>query len=266
MENVAYGAIIPLYCFVHLCSSPTVTANSQTLAIQKRSLLVHPSALAILPWSIGLGAGIPTLMMLLSSPEKDASFFRARSTWIILRMAHPVWTFLCHLGLSILIPPAATAPPGEKRERQVLVALQRFYTLASSLAVVSHVGVIVAVLVPRVSSQFFSREYQSTLTLANVFRPPSVWSTSRVSSVGEGVAIFLKWDELVAVVSILVWALSLNLHGLMGKVASRSPGTILLTSLRMTLLGGPAAAAVSAIMQRDKIILEETDGVSKKIT
>lgn len=259
MENVAIAIVIPLYCLVHLMTSPTASSATQTSdAVQRRNLLVHPSALGILPWSIMIGAGVPTLLMLLSS-STDKSFSRARDLWIILRIYHPLWTFIAHLFLSIVIPPATAAPPGRDREKQVSRALRHVHNITQYVAVIPHIAVISISLASTIAPQCMAVETRGVFAIGNIFRLSSLRTSGLVNSVEEGVAIFLSWDEFVGTISILTWALALNIGGRRGnRQASDIFGTVAKTIMWIAI-GGPAAAAVYLIGERDMSTLEAAE-------
>jgi len=195
--------------------------------------------------------------MVLSSPT-DKSFFRARDLWIILRIYHPLWTFIVHLFLSIVIPPATAAPPGRDREQQVSRALRHMHNITQFVAVIPHIAVIFISLATTIAPQFTAVETRGVYAVGNIFRLSS--GPGVVDTVAEGVAIFLSWDEFVGTMSILTWAIALNLEARRGD---RQASNLFSTFAKMMMwiaFGGPSAAAVYLIGERDISTLEPAGG------
>jgi len=212
-----------------------------------------------------LGAGIPTLLMVLSSPA-DKSFLRARDLWIVLRIHHPLWTFISHLFLSIVVPPASAAPPGQDREQQVSRALRQMHNITQYVAVIPHIAVISISLATTIAPQFMTIETRGILSMRNIFRLSSGRTAGRVNTIAEGVAVFLSWDELVGTMSILTWALALNLEACRGRGQPLGVFGTFTKTIMWTAVGGPAAAAVSLIGERDTLTLEAAEAGERLAT
>lgn len=76
--------------------------------------------------------------------------------------------------------------------------------------------------------------------------------------------MFLQWDEIVACFSILVWAIALNRQALSREPQGSNFLAMIVKTCALTLVGGPAAAAISLIRERDTVILESLSELEEK--
>ena len=87
-----------------------------------------------------------------------------------------------------------------------------------------------------------------------------------MNTIAEGVAVFLSWDELVGTMSILTWALALNLEACRGRGQPLGVFGTFTKTIMWTAVGGPAAAAVSLIGERDTLTLEAAEAGERLAT
>ena len=80
---------------IHLLTSPTVHDPDVD------ELVVNPVQLAVAPFSILLGYGIPAVMMCLPAPTKTS--FDAKQGWAGAQQLWPIWIAITQIILSTLV-------------------------------------------------------------------------------------------------------------------------------------------------------------------
>lgn len=264
VENVLMALIVPVYCVVHLVTSPTaLPPSSSSLVQRKTSLLVHPAELTVLPWSIALGCLGPTAMILLSETGS-----KTQQIWVAVRQIHPVLSAIFHLVLSFFTTSQASFGTPAQRNRIVMLSLQKVYNFAMFIAVIPHVATVTLMILSQTLPAMFGSGYATYFSPAAVFWPTAFWSydDTKVVSVAEGAHMFLQWDELVGVAAILVWAAALNRQALAGQPQASGFLSMCWKIVLMSVVGGPVAAAISLIRERDEYTLElpDDDASAKK--
>ena len=257
MENVAMALAVPAWCMLHLVSSTTILHVGSTLQRQT-TLLVHPTEIDIMPWSVLIGCGIPSVMIFLTDASTQKPLRKSQQFWILLRMVHPLLTAVIQLLLSMFSPEdeQALRDPA-KRNKLVAQGLRRVYTVATTVAVVSHAATLSLSLSSMIAPSLFSELYQTMLDPVALFKPDFFWTDlAPVTSIPAGALAFLQWDELTSIGSILVWAYAVNRNALSGEDKASGLLTVSLRTITWTVVGGPAAAAISLIKERDEFMLE----------
>ena len=163
----------------------------------------------MLPYSILIGVGVPSLIALLAPAGSSV-----QQIALVLRQFHPIWTAITHLVLSIFAPPAPQPKDAAARGRSVLAALQPVYAIATYLTIVPHVAAMTLSMSSLLLPQLFTPSAAASFHPVQVFLPPRFYPEDKImeaQSIGHGTHMFLQWDEIVSVVSILVWAIAVNL-------------------------------------------------------
>lgn len=263
LENVAMAVVLPVWCLMHLISSPSVS-QSISPAVRQRSLLVHPTGLKVLPWSLAIGCGIPTFMMMYCQPNADGPFYASSQFWILVRQIHPILTTIAHLFLSILVSVDTGFSSPTDRNRNVTKALRKVFSVAKYMAIVTHCSTLTLAVSTKVLPMLFNDDYRVFLDPIAVWGPQMFWADDAptAKTIAAGALLFLQWDELVTCVSVLTWTFALNRDAL----ASHPHGSGFLSTMWrvacMTAIGGPAAAAVSLVEERDEMVLESSENAS----
>lgn len=268
LENVAMAVVLPTWCLLHLVSSPSVS-QSISPAIRQTSLLVHPTELKVLPWSVALGVGIPTFMMLYTQPGADGPFYMSSQFWILARQIHPVLTAIFHLLLSILAPVDTSFSSTTDRNRNVSKALRKVYSVAKYITIVTHCSMMTLAICANILPNLFNEQYRGYFNPVTTWKPAQFWTDDApvATTIASGALLFLQWDELVTCASIFIWAFALNRDALASHAQGSGLPSTMLRTIFMTAIGGPAAAAVSLIEARDETILESSESggtVAKK--
>lgn len=273
---------LPLYCLLHLLTSPTVVpppVNAPPRPLGS-ALLVHPSELALLPYSIALGAGLPTLGVLLSPAGSST-----QQTFLVLRQIHPVFTTLMQFTMSLtlgkLFPNSsignqASFGTPHQRNRFVLRALQKVYSFATTIAVVSHVSVVSMIVASQMTTSVLNTGYCAYFTPNAVFQPPTKLlhtDSYRPVTFAAGAHIFLQYDEIISTAAIIVWAMAVNRQGTLSTRGglAKEGGWKGYLAVRWRMMGwlavgGPAAVAIKLVEERDNwLLVEERDEVRRSL-
>lgn len=244
-ELLGVALAIPAFCFVHLLTSPTVAAQSLS------SFSISEKDLMILPWSAALGHFLPIIMGLRTRSSVTTPMWKSKQFWLVARLFHPVFTAIIHFGLSkALSDPTPSANGSHIRD------LQALYDLATYIAIVPHLATMSVSILSQLGPGVFAPKYSEFFNPIKVFLPTPFWSSiTKVTSIAEGARQFLQWDELISCSSILVWAWAVNRTGLNGVSGASGNLSMLLRTASMTIIGGPAAAAISLIKERDFVLM-----------
>lgn len=250
-----------MWCLGHLVTSPIASAKISASTL-KTSLLVHPAELRVLPWSVLVGCGIPSILTLISNPAPKGYLLSSKQSWILIRQFHPLLTSLVHLLLSVMSRSGETSyVSAGDRNRNVTRALRRVYSIATYIAMLPHGAVLALVLARKVIPSIISEEYRAFLVPSRIFLPQPFWlePVAPVESSASGVQTFLQWDALVSCLTMLVWTTALNRDALYSHPRGSSFQSLFWRMAILTCIGGPATAAISAIRERDEILLESPE-------
>jgi len=281
MENLLLALTLPLYFLLHLFTSPTVNTHTSS-NIRAYALSIDQTVINAIPYSVAIGAGIPTLAVLLS-PSGSTQ----QQTWLVLRQIHPVFATVALYSLVFLSKRffnnttttsstntdstnTTITPPNHA----LLHALNRTYTFATALSTTTHIATLTLMLTSRLTTTVLSPSYSAYFTPSAVFIPPSLFSSlshspNSISIFAAGAHIFLKYDELFACTALLVWSITVNRVAMQAGKCTVSDGNGRDSSWISTLtfweyirktrnvvfwliVGGPAAAAVQLVRERDE--------------
>ena len=247
---------LPAWCLVYLMTSTTVL-HSDSVLRRQTVLLVHPVELRIMPWAVLAGCGIPSIMAFNTIASAAKPFYLSQQFWALARMLHPLFTAIVQLAFSIMAGGTRQFASVRERNYAVLKNLRRVYTAATMAAVVFHISTLTLSLSSQLVPLMFNELYRTLLGPREIFEPPPFWTEVKdAKSIVEGVHAFLQWDELVSCSSILIWAFVVNRNALRGESDSAGLFSTLTSVFLWLAVGGPAAAAIKLIQQRDEYVLE----------
>jgi hypothetical protein len=204
-----------------------------------------------LPWALVAGTLIPTLLMRFLPAEDAPGLLLSKSTWIYIRLFHPVLTMAAHRLFKTLrseqVPLHSSSSSSSSSSRT-----KRLYDIAFWTGALPHMltmGVMAAV-------QVFPRAFSGRI--AAMLAPQMVWPLAapwpahitKAQTAQAGIGMFLVWDELIASATILAWALIVN-GQTRGSSGAASPVRTLGKAIVQTVLFGPSAAAVSLIRDNE---------------
>lgn len=241
-ELVGIGVWTPIWCLVHL------------LVTKGKGRGIGKGSLRALGWGLLLGHVVPTIGMLRLKADGEGVW--SQQIWTIARLFHPVVLFGFWSVFKALQGRTGEASPMARRRMYV------FSILASGFFHVTSLGFLLA---PQMFSGWLKEEVTAALDPKTVLVPVPFWSEAVVKKVDfeTGVAIFLQWDYLCSSAAIFVWAVGTYVETNTVKKAKAGLEMVVQT-LGVALLAGPAAAAAFLMMERDEILSTATSEEKKR--
>ncbi|KAJ5807335.1 hypothetical protein N7447_010791 [Penicillium robsamsonii] len=246
----AFG--IPLTCGLQLGSS--ITARRP----HADNIRVPRAVLAALPLTFVVGYMLPTVAMTLPAP----SVISVDLKQIAISFWHP-WP--AYVSILTTVAYFTLSPFFSNNHRASMSSLRWVYTFAFANASLSHIVSWVVSLATVIVPALFEDRFLSSLHPAKVFSIPLPWSGLTVNNVGDGVHVFLRWDYLIGSAGVLIWAISLYTIAHKQLLSTVSWPSLLVKIFLLTVLAGPAGAAVELIWERDELVFSETGG-SKQVS
>ncbi|KAI1781477.1 hypothetical protein F4818DRAFT_38761 [Hypoxylon cercidicola] len=283
-QNLTWTFAVPLYLGAHLLTSPVArlgapggsSSRKEVGDAGRRALFVYLWDLALLPMAVTLGLVVPTVFM--SMPFLFRQTAATHYNWIAFWQAFPLWTVLildilhnaCYYLLGSLTPQDAegkATTPGNG----FMVAVSGVYEFGLTVCAVTHVPIVLISLLPGFArsalASFFPQHaaFLSQVTFARTFVPRSPAAPPAVDPAAYGagdlapvVMHFLQYDLYTGNTALLLWAFYLHV-----KAAGRPLAKSLEIAAFWSVLGGPVAAAVALLWDRDEVVKEgETPAVA----
>jgi hypothetical protein len=255
MQNLGYGLIAPLWTCLHLAYSPTI--NSSTAAPLASS---NPLPLLTLPLSAILAFCVPNFLMALTPPNAVFKDHSSKQFYTALSQLWPVSISVSQLILPMaisIVTPGINAVTEHDKKVKSLKYLRRCYTFALIAATSSHLIAFGIPLLAHLFPTLFSLAYLPQLQLSNVYVPRSpLPPVQRITSVVDGILIFVQWDLLIGSLAVLIWAVTLRVQAQAGGLGAFEwlEGLIKMTAL--VCVSGPVGAAVAVVWERDEMVFE----------
>lgn len=204
-----------------------------------------------LGWGLVLGHVVPSVLMLRLKPE-GTRILDSQQIWTVARLFHPVFLFGFWTVLKTILPTSTGgSETGTKRKFYV------FSILASGFFHITSLGFLLA---PEMFPGWLNPAVSKALDPATVLIPTPFWSEAVVQKVDfeTGVAVFLQWDYLCSSAAIVVWATAMYIEAT-GKVANKALKggfEMMVQTMAVGVLAGPAAAAAFLMLERDGVLYE----------
>jgi hypothetical protein len=257
---VGYACVAPLWFAFHLWTSSTVSDPKDY-----QLYVDAPVKIALVPISILVGFGAPSILMCLPAPTLVS--FETKQTWTGIQQGWSIWIGLTQLILTIIAlnvdQRASILTEADKRLKTV-----RYLRLAYPFAILSSAGSHLAALslstLAYLFPVLFSAKYLPQLQPDRVFVPVVPFGQPQVQTLADGALWFLQWDIIVGVSAALLWALTL-------RVAAKHEQATIAQSLvgaakiaLLTALLGPCGTAAVAVWGRDELVFGHANAETKK--
>jgi hypothetical protein len=250
---------------IHLLTSPTVHDPDVD------DLVVNPVQLAVAPFSIILGYGIPSVMMCLPAPAKTS--FDAKQGWAGTQQLWPLWIAITQIILSTLVAvfdPMVNVVTEDERKAKTLKYLRYAFTFALTSSTAGHLTSWSLCLLAYAFPVLFSDKYAAMMQPLLVFWPVWPFGSRQAETLADGALWFLQWDLITSGAAVLLWAYTLRV-GVEGReVSSWQWATGLTLAAIVAVFVGPVGSAVLALWARDEIVIgrwvkeKEDEALSKK--
>ncbi|KAG8420723.1 hypothetical protein J3458_002656 [Metarhizium acridum] len=145
--------------------------------------------------------------------------------------------------------------------RKTASSLRYVYAFAFANTAIAHLVSVVVSAATVAAPGIFQKRYLEALHPLSVFATPLPWASPalEVSTVGQGVQVFLRWDYVIGSAGVLVWAVSLirSAHRAAGVQASLP--SLLAKVVALSVLASPTGAAVELMWEREELFLDDAD-------
>ena len=221
--------------------------------------------LAIIPFSISIGFGLPSVLMTLPAPSFIT--FETKQIFAAIQQGWALWIGISQFSLSTLamiLDPAASVLDEEEKRVKTIKYLRRVYLFSILSSSVPHLAGLSLSLLAYAFPVLFSPTYLPQLQPQQVYWPVNPFSSQQVRTLPEGALWFLQWDLIVAVAANLVWGMSVGASGREQRSTTAQTLIGLGQTVITTLVLGPSAAVAFSLWTRDELVFRSSTAVGKK--
>lgn len=264
MQNVVMAVVMPLYLFVHLSTSPTVSVVDPTIfsieLIDLGSILV----------SLIIGYILPSILIALPAPSILS--FDQKQIVMAVWQVFPIWAEILQRGVSFIL--RKFSPRNQTREFIVIAdktstkqigALRLVYAFLVLIAGLTHIATMTflatSVLFPRIFAVNFAGKFDPSA----VFRPVALTSSTKISSLGSGTLMLIQYDEMIGSLAMAIWAVFMLTKKMREKKKFDTPYIFLFDFVSLIALLGPIGYAVVCIWARDELVFEGQERQSASV-
>ncbi|KAL8974610.1 MAG: hypothetical protein Q9197_001149 [Variospora fuerteventurae] len=247
---------MPVYCAIHLFTSPTVLSRKSS------DLLVDVQRLTSVPYSVAMGFILPAVALALPAPSVIGH--ERKQGFIALWQVFPLWVGFFQEIIPIVQRILLGNTEAQKTtRRQTLSSMRTVYSALLAVAAVTRISTWTISLSAILFPSIFAKETVHLLTPSAVFVPFAATASVKMPSIAAGALQFLQYDEMVGAATFVLWSAALYVNvlekkGLGGWVS------LIVKGIAVQALAGPLGFAVVAIWARDEVILAKTDDMDKK--
>ena len=249
LQNIGFACIAPIWMAIQLWTSPTVLDPAVD------ELIVSPLQLAVAPFSIFLGYGIPSVMMCLPAPAKIS--FDAKQGWAGAQQLWPIWIAIAQVALSTIVAvvnPMVNVVTEDERKAKTLTYLRYAYAFALISSTAGHLTSWGLSILSYAFPVLFTNKYENMMQPWIVFWPAWPFGALQADTLADGALWFLQWDVITGTAAVLLWAFTLRV-GVEGRKVLLWQWAVGLTlSAIIAVFIGPVGAAVSSLWGRDEIV------------
>lgn len=284
LQSISFTVTVPLWLMLHILTSPVSKPFPGSHA--NSVLLVPRLDLQILPVSVLLGFGVPSMLMALPSPRYVTSYWH--QIFIALWQPFPLWTVIIHASLRRLFKAIGSVFSRRGQNEtpvpmgtSYLSRVRYVYIFVIGFCMLTQIPVLLLTLLPpsmlKEKSPVLIR--LSKITFTAVFVPYFPAPAHQVRSLSEGVLTFLQWDVYIGSTAMLLWTALLYRNAKIERKLSidwtRNPPTygelllgetstgkiawkkVLLKIGFWGLLSGPTGAMAVLLWERDAIVRQK---------
>ncbi|KAI1340542.1 hypothetical protein F5Y15DRAFT_378979 [Xylariaceae sp. FL0016] len=269
-QNLTWTFTVPIYLAIHLLTSPVAKLKNGDGDAGRQTLFVYLWDLALLPMSVTISFVVPAIFM--SLPHLLNQNAATHWNWIAFWQPFPLWNiialkflhYVCYYALGSLTPRDEEARPTTPGNAY-MVAVRGVYEFGLTLCAVTHLPVIIISIAPTgLRTIFLSvfpyfKEIFEQASFSGTFVPS--WITNSPTVIPTGYAAgdlaplaqhFLQYDLYVGTAPLLIWSAYLY----MTTAKDASFATAIQKTVFWMVVGGPAAACLALIWERDDVVKE----------
>lgn len=252
---VGYACVAPLWFALHLWISPTVNKP------QDYQLYVgSPIKIALVPISIMVGFGLPSVLMCLPAPNLVS--FETKQTWTAIQQGWSIWIGITYSILTRIAlnrdQRASILTEADKKAKSIKY-LRQAYAFAILSSAGSHLAAFSLSLLAFAFPVLFSSTYLPQLQPERIFVPVVPFGQPEVKTLADGALWFLQWDIVVGVAATLLWGLTLRTTAKHEQVTLAKVVIGAIKTGATVLFLGPCGTAAVAVWGRDELVFRRSD-------
>ncbi|KAL8925280.1 MAG: hypothetical protein Q9208_003570 [Pyrenodesmia sp. 3 TL-2023] len=255
MQNAAFAVVMPLYCAIHLATSPTVWSRKQS------DSLAESLRLKCIPWSMAFGFVLPAALMALPAPTVVSH--ERKQVFVAMWQPFPIWVGILQELFPLLWRSLFGEAAVERTRNQTINSMRTVYGILLGFALVTRVSAwtisISSVLFPSI----FAADTVHLLNPSSVFRPLAASPLVKMFSIAAGGLQFLQYDDMVGGLACVFWSTALYVN-VAERKSVREWVSLMVKSIVVEGLAGPEGFAVAALWARDEIIFAAGHDADKK--
>lgn len=257
-QVLTFAFATPLYCGLQLMRSVTARRpNAENIRIPR-------GVLNAIPLIFIVAFGIPSALCIVPAPARVT--VDLKQIFISLWHPWPAYVAILLTVVHLVCSPFAKNDTNIEGGRAMLKALRRVYAFAFANAALSHLITATVSMATVFVPMVFDKGYGSALHPFKVYEVALPWLPLQVESIAAGVHIFLRWDYLIGSAGVLLWTLSLYATAHRTILGSVGWFSLAIKATLLTILTGPAGAAVELMWERDELVIHEAGGLKPQVS
>lgn len=250
-QVLTFAFAAPMYGFLHLLTARTANKpNAEDMRIPYAVLKALPAAFFI-------GNTIPSLAMTL--PLSDRITPDVKQILIAAWQPWPAYTAILVTAANFILGSCMKADQSAAGKRKSNGAIRYIYAFAFGTTAVAHIIAVTIPVTTLLVPKLFNAKLAAELHPFKVLETPLPWTApvATISTLGQGVHAFLRWDYIIGTTGVLVWAFTLHqkAHRFLERDSSASLFGLLSRTASLVAVAGPVAAAVELMWEREELVL-----------
>jgi hypothetical protein len=249
IQSISYAFTIPIFLALYISASYMVKPKAVDITPDTR-------AAKAVPFTVLIGFALLSIIAALPAP----SFFTYHQKLGVMALwqVFPIWTSLLQQVFKRLLPSSNLT----KDQRNSVTSLRRVYGFALVSALIVRIATTAVALLSFLFPHVFVPAYAQHFSLTALYAPFIPNPAVKLSTIGEGVSAFLKWDETIGSGALLLWAAFLFLQKWSPRTASDWVKA-LVGSVGVLVVSGQVGLAVVLVWIRDEIVFAQETTVKR---
>lgn len=257
-QNITWTVTLPLWCILHICTSPTARTKHPDSAKQWRLGFLMSSDIMTrsIPMITALSFVGPAFFMSLPSPAIISG--NAHYWWMLVWQMFPITYSILQTMVSMLFTKKQQKGTENSTETQATIkSMSWIYSIIFTIAFASHLSILLVAITPPAVGPTLLQGLFNQVTLAKVFLPgfstPTVdYTATPIPDELAPLSIFLlKWDVIGGGIAQVLWSAYLY-HTALSE--QNSLIQTLRKAIEWTAIAGPSGATTVMLWERDALV------------